>query len=107
MYMYMCIPGFELSQLRAALVAQLVEHSPRMWSVVGSNPTQGSFFFKKRESCPGCISLPLLACHVHVHVQYKRASKALQISTCLTNLFHRVCEIHRAPEEILSSRTWL
>ena len=31
---------------------------------MGSNPTQDSFFFEKRESCPGCISLPLLACHV-------------------------------------------
>ena len=30
---------------------------------MGSNPTQGSFFFEKRESCPGCTSLPLLACH--------------------------------------------
>ena len=48
-----------------ALVAQLVERSPRMWSVVGLNPTQGSFFFEKRESCPGCISLPLLGCHVN------------------------------------------
>ena len=42
----------------AALVAQLVEHSPRTRSVVGSNPTQGSFFFEKRESCSGCIYLP-------------------------------------------------
>ena len=32
---------------------------------MGSNPTQGSFFFEKRESCPGCVSLPLLACHVY------------------------------------------
>ena len=51
-----CIPGFE----RVALVAQLVERSPRTWSVVGSSSTQGSFFFEKRESCPGCISLPCL-----------------------------------------------
>ena len=42
----------------AALVAQLVERSPRTRSVVGSNPTQGSFFFEKRESCSGCIYLP-------------------------------------------------
>ena len=34
-------------------------------SVVGLNPTQGSFFF---ESCPGCISLPLPASHVHMCV---------------------------------------
>ena len=46
----------------------------RALSVVGSNPTQGSFFFKKRESCPGRISLPCLLfhmhalLHVHVHV---------------------------------------
>ena len=37
---------------------QLVERSPRTRSVVGSNPTQGSFFFEKRESCSGCIYLP-------------------------------------------------
>ena len=36
-----------------------------MQSVMGLNPTQGSFFFEKRKSCPGCISLPLLACHVY------------------------------------------
>ena len=35
-----------------------VERSPRTRSVVGSNPTQGSFFFEKRESCSGCIYLP-------------------------------------------------
>ena len=33
--------------------------------VVGSNPTQGSFFFKKRKSCPGCISLPCFVYHVN------------------------------------------
>ena len=74
MYMYMllirlvalpCIPGFELSH---APVAQLVERLPRTLCAMGSNPTQGSFFFEKRESCPACIPLPLLACHVHVHV---------------------------------------
>ena len=32
--------------------------SLRTQSVMGSNPTQGSFFFEKRESCTGCISLP-------------------------------------------------
>ena len=49
------------------MVVQLVEHSPRMQSVVGSNPTQGSFCFEKRESCPGCISLPcLLVMYIHV-----------------------------------------
>ena len=42
----------------AALVAQLVERSPRTRSVVGSNPTQGSFLFEKRESCSACIYLP-------------------------------------------------
>ena len=52
-----CMPGFGLSQL---LVAQLVEHSPRTRSVMGSNPTQGSFF---SETCPGCMSLP--SCHVY------------------------------------------
>ena len=31
--------------------------SPRTRSVVGSNPTQGSFFFEKRESCTGCLCL--------------------------------------------------
>ena len=48
----------------------LVVGSPRTQSVVSSNPTQGFFFFEKRESCPvcTCISSPLLACHVHVHV---------------------------------------
>ena len=38
---------------------------------MGSNPTQGSFFFEKRESCSGCIYLPCfdLSCIVHyVHV---------------------------------------
>ena len=40
----------------------LVEHSPRTRSVVGSNPTQGSFFFEKRESCPGCKLLFALLC---------------------------------------------
>ena len=44
------------SASRAALVAQLVEHLPKMQCIVGSNLTQGSFFFEKRESCPGCIS---------------------------------------------------
>ena len=34
--------------------------SLRTQSVMGSNPTQGSFFFEKRESCTGCISLPCL-----------------------------------------------
>ena len=37
--------------------------SPRTRSVMGSQ-----FFFEKRKSCPRCISLPLLVCHVHVHV---------------------------------------
>ena len=38
-----------------ALVAQLVERSPRLESVMGLNPTQGnsSFIIAKR-SCPGC-----------------------------------------------------
>ena len=30
------------------LPAQLVEHLPRMQSVVGSNPTQGSFFIENQ-----------------------------------------------------------
>ena len=38
---------------------------------------QGSFFFEKRGSYPVCISLPLLACHVHVHV-YMHAMKRWQ-----------------------------
>ena len=50
-----------------ALVAQLVECSPRTRSVVGSNPTQGGFFFEKRKSCPGCISLPCFVYRVYVH----------------------------------------
>ena len=49
------------------LVAQLVERSPRTRSVVGSNPTQGSFFFEKRESCSGCI-------YLIYHVQYSISS---------------------------------
>ena len=37
---------------------------------MGSNPTQSSFFFEKRESCPGCISLPcLIVMYVHTSVQ--------------------------------------
>ena len=31
---------------------------------MGSNPTQGSFFFEKRKSCPGCIYLPCFVYHV-------------------------------------------
>ena len=56
------------SASRAALVAQLVERSLRTPSVVDSNPTQGSFFFEKRESCSGCIYLPCFVYHVCVHV---------------------------------------
>ena len=41
-------------------VAQLVECSPRTRSVMGSNPTQSSFSFEKRENCPGCVYLPCL-----------------------------------------------
>ena len=62
----LCLVYLDLNTAsRAAPVTQLVERSPRMWSVVDLNPTQGSFFF---ESCPECIhvSLPLLACHVPV-----------------------------------------
>ena len=41
-------------------VAQLVEHPPRMRSVVGSNPTQGSLF---------SLALTFVSCiYVHVHV---------------------------------------
>ena len=50
------------------MVAQLVECSPRTLSVVGSNPTQGSFFFGKREAVLR-VSLPLLACHVNHSVR--------------------------------------
>ena len=34
--------------IRLAELPQLVERSPRTWSVVASNPTQGSFFFEKK-----------------------------------------------------------
>ena len=30
----------------------------------------GQFFFEKRESCPGCISLPCFVYHVHVHSRF-------------------------------------
>ena len=62
-----CIPGFELSQLScpgSSVGSRALTY--RTQSVVGLNSTKGSFFFEKRESCPGCIPLSLLACHVHV-----------------------------------------
>ena len=70
-----------------ALVAQLVERSPRMRSVVGSNPTQGSFLFEKRKSCPGCISLPCLIvmynilymCIIYMYIRGCRSLDVLHI----------------------------
>ena len=44
----------------AALVAQLVEHSPTLQSLVGMNPTQGNSSSKERSS-PGCSWLLCLA----------------------------------------------
>ena len=61
---FLCVPGFGLSW--AALVAQLVERLPRTQSAVGSNPTQGSFFFEKRESCLGVHVYLCLALIYHV-----------------------------------------
>ena len=55
-YVYLCV-------YLLVMVAQLVERSPRTRSVVGSNPSQGSFFLEKRESCPGCIYI--FACHAY------------------------------------------
>ena len=47
--------------------------SPRTRSVVGSNPTQGIFFFEKRESCPGCI-VYLLVMYIE---QYEREASTV------------------------------
>ena len=54
---------------------QLVEHSPRTRSVVGSNPTQGSFFFEKRESCSGCIYLPCFDLSCTCNTTHKQAGE--------------------------------
>ena len=77
--MYICMYIYVHGHVHAALVAQSVERSPRMRSVVVSNPTQVSFFLEKRESCPRCISLPLCA----RHVQCKRQCKRQCMSLCI------------------------
>ena len=56
--------------------SKMVERSPRVQSVVGSNPTQGSSCEIK--SCPGCsglsfaLPLPLLPVVVVTCTQYRK-----------------------------------
>ena len=66
-----------------------------MRSVVDSNPTQGSFFFEKRESCPGCISLScLIVMYIRIYVvgNQKLLFKFLKlIADCTRGSYMHMC----------------
>ena len=82
-----CIPGFELSQL----VAQLVERSPRTQSVAGSNPTQGSFSFKKEKAVLGVyLCLCLLVMYMNAQVQHMPCSQLTKLSW-ISQIWDGIC----------------
>ena len=80
---YPFVPSAPLSSLspwlpamcvvQVSLVAQLVEHSPRLQSVVGLNPTQGSSFFPSGLGC---------SCFAFAH---------LVVGTCIRKCLKNLC----------------
>ena len=78
------VHGFRLGQLNCP-VAQFVvgKYSPRMRSVVGSNPTKGSFFFEKK-SWVYIFALPL-SC-----TMYELWQEPGSVCTCMARAWGRM-----------------